>query len=125
MSLGGLIGVVVFYIILVFLFVKLGQWSRNDDDLNNTDKAVIRYGRYGIVLIFCVSVVLNLGYFGIIKVPDALRGPVAGNELPATQARDIPAKVAAPPPSAAPIQPSAGAAMDEHHKQLENLKNKP
>lgn len=121
MSLGGIVGVVVFYIILAFLFVKLGQWSCSDE-LDTDIRTISRYGRYAIVLAFLGSLVLNLDYFGIIKVPDALRGPVVGNELPATQARDVPAKVAAPPQSAAPIQPSSGAAMDEHRKQLEELK---
>lgn len=121
MNLGSIVGTVVVFGLLIWLLIKLPGWKRK---LDEKIRILLGYVQAAIVLIIVISGIIMLGYFGVIKVPDVLRGPVAGNELPYSAPRDEPRTVA-PPTPIAPLQPSVEDAAARHREQLRQLEGRP
>lgn len=79
----------------------------------------------GLLVLCALALAVNgLTYYNVVKVPDALRGPVVGNELPAEPKQFEKVVAPVPAPLGAPVQPKADTAAEEHRRQLEEMKKR-
>jgi hypothetical protein len=104
---------------LVYLGFKLAGWA-NQPNRDATEAGLLRKGRWVSWGVAGIWVVLLLGYYQVITVPAALRGPVAGNELPSSTVRETPRTVA-PPAPIAPLQPDTGQAAEDNRRLLQQM----
>jgi hypothetical protein len=120
MSLGSLVFMAISFGLGIWAFFKLRMLAQREG-LDTEMRTAARYTSNGVAILMMASVIISLGYFGIIKVPDAIRGPVVGSEIPTSSPRETPRQVA-PPAAIAPLQPDTNRAMEQHRQQLDQMR---